>query len=411
MGFWERAKKFRLGVVEGVRLAFRRRKAHKVAQFCSVCGAEVWLDHNSQDGRDYATTIEKERGNPMSGAEDRKRERFSRSQRIRRMMFDPTVVIAAIAIYVSGGLFFVPEHFLDPYLTPKYIALIIAALALFTFTSKYLFSDERPDISISSRQSSESVDPALLREIRNYLVHAPRTNASPPTQINIDEAFQGQLLARLTTESQSALASFIESEVFNKTSESRFRKTERDRITSDIDQIIGTYQTEMASWRKNANVNLLIGLACAIVGIGVMWQTLVTLNFNIDAGAPWKISDLYHFLARFGLVIIIESVAFFFLKLYREDRNMIRYLRNEITNLESKCLSLKAALSFGSTADITKVLQSLSATERNFLVKKGERVMSDITYENSEILLEKFLGRYTEVLAKLTKLNTVKADI
>ena len=28
--------------------------------------------------------------------------------------------------------------------------------------------------------------------------------------------------------------------------------------------------------------------------------------------------------------------------------------------------------------------------------------MSDITYENSEILLEKFLGCYTEVLAKLT---------
>ena len=82
---------------------------------------------------------------------------------------------------------------------------------------------------------------------------------------------------------------------------------------------------------------------------------------------------------------------------------MIRYLRNEITNIESKYLSLKAALSFGSGPDITKVLQSLSATERNFLVKKGERVMSDITYENSEILLEKLLGRHPELLGKLAK--------
>jgi uncharacterized membrane protein YciS (DUF1049 family) len=134
--------------------------------------------------------------------------------------------------------------------------------------------------------------------------------------------------------------------------------------------MVATYQLEMASWRKNANLNLLIGLACAVVGIGVMWQTLVTLNFELDAGTSWKMSDLYRFLARVGLVLIIESVAFFFLKLYREDRSMIRYLRNEITNLESKCLSLKAALSFGSVDDISKVLQSLSATERNFLVKK-----------------------------------------
>ena len=169
--------------------------------------------------------------------------------------------------------------------------------------------------------------------------------------------------------------------------------------------MVSTYQLEMTSWRKNANVNLLIGLVCAVLGIGVMWQTLVTLNFEIGADTTWKIADLYHFLARFGLVLIIESVAFFFLKLYREDRNMIRYLRNEITNLELKCLSLKVALSFGSAADITKVLQSLSATERNFLVKKGERVMSDITYENSEILLEKILGRYPELLGKLTKLS------
>src|SRR5260370_24517199 len=96
-----------------------------------------------------------------------------------------------------------------------------------------------------------------------------------------------------------------------------------------------TYQLEMSSWRKNANVNLLIGLVCAIVGIGVMWQTLVTLNFELEAGASWKITDLYRFISRFGLVLIIESVAFFFLKLYREDRGLIPYLRNEITHIQS----------------------------------------------------------------------------
>jgi len=61
---------------------------------------------------------------------------------------------------------------------------------------------------------------------------------------------------------------------------------------------------------KNANVNLVIGLGCAIAGITVMWQTLVTLSFEAGASGL-HLSDLYHFIARFGLVLIIESVAFF----------------------------------------------------------------------------------------------------
>jgi uncharacterized membrane protein YciS (DUF1049 family) len=333
------------------------------------------------------------------------RERFVRRQRMRRMILDPSTIMATAAIYLALGLYAFPSAFSGDFFTPRNIALGIASISVLFLMSRYLgiFNEEPSTETRSPRQASEPVDPSLLREIRNYLAHAPRPSADQPTQINIDETFKGQLLARLTTESQSALAAFVESEIFKKAAETRFKEGERNHIVKDIDQMVATYQLEMASWRKNANLNLLIGLACAVVGIGVMWQTLVTLNFELDAGTSWKMSDLYRFLARVGLVLIIESVAFFFLKLYREDRSMIRYLRNEITNLESKCLSLKAALSFGSVDDISKVLQSLSATERNFLVKKGERVMSDITYENSEILLEKLLGRHPELLGKLTK--------
>jgi hypothetical protein len=59
--------------------------------------------------------------------------------------------------------------------------------------------------------------------------------------------------------------------------------------------MLTTYQNEMGSWRKNANVNLMIGLVCAIAGIGVMWQTLIVLNFEIETGASWRVSDLYKF--------------------------------------------------------------------------------------------------------------------
>lgn len=342
-----------------------------------------------------------------------KKRQQRRQKRMLKLMFDPVIILAALGVYAAGALFVLPEGLLEQFLTPKRIAAIIATISLLLFISKYLgiLPDQQSEQLPSLKRSTTSPDTALLREVRNYLAHAPRTSATAPSQINIDDAFKGQLLARLTTESQSALSSFIESEIFKKSAESHFKESERTQIVGDIDQMISAYQLETASWRKNANVNLLIGLICAILGIGVMWQTLVTLNFELDNGVSWKVADLYRFLARLGLVLIIESVAFFFLKLYREDRSMIRYLRNEITNLETKCLSLKAALSFGSSADITKVLQSLSSTERNFIVKKGERVMSEITYENSEIILEKLLNRNPEFLAKLLKPAPGAAEI
>jgi hypothetical protein len=320
-----------------------------------------------------------------------------------RMARDPLQIIAVGGLYVGGAVL------LWPYITggigaqflfSPAVAATILAVSLLILVSGYLGIFTRSEPSARSSANSEDKETrALLREVRNYLAHS-RPSSTPPTQVNIDDDFKGQLLARLTTESQNALSSFVEGEVFKKAAESDQKQQGRNALLRDVDQMLTTYQSEMGSWRRNANVNLLIGLGCAVAGIGVMWQTLATLAFEVEPSGTWRISDLYRVLSRFGLVLIIESVAFFFLKLYREDRSMIRYLRNEITNLEARYLSLKTALTFGTPADLTKVLQSLSATERNFLIKKGDRVISDITYENSEIMLEKILARFPELLGK-----------
>jgi hypothetical protein len=318
-----------------------------------------------------------------------------------RLLRQPLLILAIFGLYLGFGSIawkYFRGDGLESLVSPT-VAVIIGFSALI-LVSRYLevFKTSEP-IARFSPGSDDRETRALLREVRNYLAHS-RPSSTPPTQVNIDEDFKGQLLARLMTESQNALSSFVESEVFKKAAESDQKQQGRNAILRDVDQMLTTYQSEMGSWRRNANVNLLIGLGCAVAGIGVMWQTLATLAFEVEPSGTWRISDLYRVLSRFGLVLIIESVAFFFLKLYREDRSMIRYLRNEITNLEARYLSLKTALTFGTPADLTKVLQSLSATERNFLLKKGDRVISDITYENSEIMLEKILARFPEFLGK-----------
>jgi hypothetical protein len=319
----------------------------------------------------------------------------------------PILFLSYIAIILVFAETFLPSF--DRFFTARNIGLFLMLFSFVFFIATYLgiFDFQRSMPPRPFVSSGEEVQ-TTLRELRNYIMHAKPTS-TPPAQINIDEDFKNQVVARLVTESQTALSSFIEGEVFKKASEKVFKEDKFKILAGDIETVVDTYQADMGSWRRNANVNLMIGLICAVAGIAVMWQTLVSLPIDFDTSGVWKISDLYRFLARFGLVIIIESVAFFFLKLYREDRAMIRYFRNEITNLESKAAALKTALVFGSQADLSKILQSLVSTERNFLIKKGERIMTDITYENSEILMEKLFGR-PELVERISKLAAGKKE-
>jgi hypothetical protein len=327
-------------------------------------------------------------------------------------MRNPLNLFVFMALFYTGFALLFGEsyfglNFLEGFFTPRKVGIFLVLSALGLFVANYLGifeADEKfPPRTVIDR--SEELQ-ETLRELRNYVVHFRPTTAD--AQINIDEEFKNQLLARLTTESQSALSSFVKSEVFKQAAKKNFKEDKLQAIGDQLDAVIDTYQRDMASWRKNANVNLWIGLLCAIGGIGVMWQTLIVLPFEIGNTGTWYIGDLYRFLARFGLVLIIESVAFFFLKLYREDRSMIRYFRNEITNLEAKAAALKTTLIFGIPSDLTKILQTLGATERNFLVKKGERVMTDLTYENSDILLEKLIERRPDLIDRIAKLGAGK---
>lgn len=280
-----------------------------------------------------------------------------------------------------------------------------------------LFGEAEPTIRRQSDNYNDEVIDMIkyLRELRNYLVHFRSTANSSVSEFNIDEEFKNQILSRLVDESKDALSSFIDSEIFKISAERKFEKDKFEYLTHDIERIANAYHLEIGKWRKNANVNLLLGLFCAIAGIGLMYHALVYAPPPIEPGNNWGV-DFFRFASRFGLVVIIESVAFFFLKLYREDRSMIRYFRNEVTNLEMKGTALKTALVFGTPADRSKVLQMLGATERNFVLKKDERVLTDVTQENSELLLEKLiglLGRYGELAnqgAKATHNNANGTD-
>ena len=67
----------------------------------------------------------------------------------------------------------------------------------------------------------------------------------------------------------------------------------------------------------------------------------------------------------------------------------MRYFSNEATNLDARHIAFMAALSFMDKAKIAKLIEKLEATERNFLISKGQRTLEMANNENEDRLLDK----------------------
>ena len=104
---------------------------------------------------------------------------------------------------------------------------------------------------------------------------------------------------------------------------------------------------------------------------------------------------------RLSLVILIEIFAYFFLGLYKSSLTEIKYFQNEITNIEAKYLAMDQAIILGDKPTIKKLLDHISKTERNFILKKGE---STTLLESEKLNAQqqtKLLDAVTKALASL----------
>lgn len=78
------------------------------------------------------------------------------------------------------------------------------------------------------------------------------------------------------------------------------------------------------------------------------------------------------FLAKLALSVSSNVFAFFFLSTYRRNLSEIRYFHNELTNIQTRTLAVYVAAEKLLEKPLADALKTLSTTERNFVLKKGE---------------------------------------
>jgi len=140
-------------------------------------------------------------------------------------------------------------------------------------------------------------------------------------------------------------------------------KQAADRVIEMLDEIKSRLSTQAATLSLRANVNLVIGLFISMLGLTLLGWTLFRLGpTNIEAIDR---SQIYFFLTRLTLMIVVEVLAYFFLNLYRASLHESRFYQNEISTMEARYFSVALARETLPPEAFAQHLKSLSILDRN----------------------------------------------
>ncbi len=117
-------------------------------------------------------------------------------------------------------------------------------------------------------------------------------------------------------------------------------------------------------------VNLRNGILMAFIGVALPASYIFWGNKTGEADGIWTF--IINYLPALSVVLILEIVAIFFLRLYALTEHRIERNKNEITNIE---LRLTAGLMLPSAtgqADFESLSNHLAKEERNFVLGKNE---------------------------------------
>lgn len=142
-------------------------------------------------------------------------------------------------------------------------------------------------------------------------------------------------------------------------------------IEKHYSEIVYRLGNEINRLNRRGGVNLVLGAFIAFCGI-------LYLGFSVTnpVNTNDKFEYILHMAPKLSFVIVIELFAYFFLKLYKNGFDEVKYFQNELTNIDSKVLAIKFLKGVGNEVLMGEVIKNLMATERNFILEKGQSTVS-----------------------------------
>ncbi len=128
--------------------------------------------------------------------------------------------------------------------------------------------------------------------------------------------------------------------------------------------------------RKQYSLNLRMGLLLGFSSILIVLYLLIfgrNDDFILDDGSFSATRMIYFYVPWITIILIVQYMAAFFLRLYRENVVTERYLRDEITTVGFKVSGVETALLLDNQATIKTVIEQLLETDRHVILSKDQR--------------------------------------
>lgn len=154
-------------------------------------------------------------------------------------------------------------------------------------------------------------------------------------------------------------------------------------------QTLARIQRAILAQNAKANFNLAIGVVTAIIGVALL--IFFIPNYNSD------VFDLSQFLItllpRLSVVVLIETFAYFFLRMYKYNLNEIKYFQNEATSIEHRLQALNIAIYLDDKEILKTILLTFSEMDKNKeqqqIIKEEMPLSLDYLVKIAEVLKDK----------------------
>lgn len=198
----------------------------------------------------------------------------------------------------------------------------------------------------------------------------------------------------------SVLDDLLDKKLNDEYSSSSVKLGQAKQIESQIKELQSGVNVQIGKLSRSATINLLIGLVTTVIAI------LVLLNLILDAKDKnfSNVGEMIpYLLPRTVLAIFIETFSFFFLRLYKDNLEDVKYFHNERTNIDSKVIALKTAIAYGKDEIIYEVVRAFLAIERNFILKKDETTINIERIKMSNQQENDLLSKLADIFEKARK--------
>lgn len=227
-----------------------------------------------------------------------------------------------------------------------------------------------------------------------------------------EEERQAIIKGAVDQTSEDAIKSIFEKEANDLKSELK-ESLSVERLTEASRDIIQRLRREISDLRLRSNINLLIGMSITAGGLYLLWTTVSMVDASDllkklasegnESNGKFLKNLVLPLAPRILLVVFVEIFAYFFLRLYKEGLSEIKYFQNELTNVESKLSAVQFSHLTGNQDALKVAIESLSKTERNFVLEKGQTTVELEQAESESELTRNIIRTIPDFLKKSNK--------